>query len=207
MAVVPNCAAADEQICAADADAALGLEEYPTAIALHRTLIRAQPNNALAHYHLGFAYGMEGRGPEEIGEYLTSARLGLKNWDLFLNLGLAYLGQHELARAAEALETAVSLGPEHVEAHFNLAIAYEQENRLGEALREIAAARRLAPEDPEAANTNAIICVALGDTACAQDIWRRLEHFAPDYALARQNLLILSNSKSPADRISARDIK
>ncbi len=89
---------------------------------------------------------MLGRDPEEVSEYLMAARLGLKNWDLFLNLGLAYLGQREFARATEALETAVSLGPQHAEAHFNLAIVYENQNRLREALREITAARHLAPE-------------------------------------------------------------
>jgi Flp pilus assembly protein TadD len=186
--------AADEQLCDVSADYALGREDYRAAVMLHRRLVQSEPDNALAHYHLGFAYGMLGRDAEELSEYRTSARLGLKNWDLFLNLGLAYLGEHELARATEALETAVSLGPEHAEAHFNLAIAYESEKRLGAALREITAARRLAPEDPDVANANAIICVETGDLVDAHDIWIYLLEIAPDYRPARANLSILNRS-------------
>src|ERR1700733_6048130 len=84
-----NAMAADNDICDVAADVSLGLENYPKAIASHLELVRSEPNNALAHYHLGFAYGMVGRVNEEIAEYRTASRLGLKKWDLFLNLGLA----------------------------------------------------------------------------------------------------------------------
>jgi protein O-mannosyl-transferase len=189
-------AVAGDQICNVNADFALGREDYATAIMLHRKVLQSQPNNALAHYHLGFAYGMVGRRSEELHEYLTSARLGLKDWDLFLNLGLAYLGERKLTQAAVALETAVSLGPEHAEAHFNLAIVYENENRFGEALREITAARRLAPENPDIANSNAIICVETGDLASARNIWTDLVQVAPDYAPARANLSMLNSFRA-----------
>jgi len=147
----------DSEICDVDADFALGLEYYPAAIALYRTFLRAHYDNALAHYHLGFAYDMTARTTEEIGEYLTAARLGLDKWDSFLNLGLAYLGQNDGPKAIKALQTAVSLGPDHSEAHFNLAIAYERSNRLREALQEITASLRLAPLDTDEHNAKAIL--------------------------------------------------
>ncbi len=186
--------AENDQICNVAADFALGREDYITAITLHHRLLQSQPDNALAHYHLGFAYGMSGRSSEELSEYQTSARLGLRSWDLFLNLGLVYLDQHELTQAAEALQTAAVLGPGHTETHFNLALVYQSENRLGDALREIAVARRLAPEDPDAANTNAILCVEAGDLITAHDIWSSLVLLAPDYAPAHDNLSILNRS-------------
>jgi tetratricopeptide (TPR) repeat protein len=123
-------AATEEQICAVNADHALGVENYPGAITLHSRLLRSHRDNALAHYHLGFAYGMTGRTREEIGEYLEAVRLGLDKWDLFLNLGLAYLGQNESLKAAKAPQTAVLLGPSHPGAYLNLVIAYERRNRL-----------------------------------------------------------------------------
>ena len=195
-----NAMATDNDVCNVAADLNLGLEDYPRAIASHLKLVQSQPNNALAHYHLGFAYGMVGRVNEELAEYRTASRLGLRNWDLFLNLGLAYLGQRELAPATEALETAARLGPEHFEAHYNLALAYESERRPAAALREIAASRRLAPDDRDAANTNAIICVENGDTACAQGIWSQLVRLAPDYAPAGENLSILNRSVALGQR-------
>src|SRR5580658_3992748 len=195
-----NAMATGNDICDVAADLTLGLEDYPKAIAFHLKIVRSQPNNALAHYHLGFAYGMVGRVNEEIAEYRTASRLGLKKWDLFLNLGLAYLGQRELAPATEALEASARLGPEHFESHYNLALAYESERRPSEALREIAASRGLAPDDWDAANTNAIICVENGDTACARGIWSQLVRLAPDYAPAGENLSNLNRSVATAKR-------
>jgi Flp pilus assembly protein TadD len=187
--------APDDEICDVNADFALGIENYPSAVALHREFLRAHNENALAHYHLGFAYGMTARTTEEISEYLTSASLGLDKWDLFLNLGLAYLAQNDGSKAIKTLQTAVSLGADHPEAHFNLAIAYERNNRLREALREVRASLLLAPSDPDKHNTKAIICLELGDLACARDEWWYLVQVAPDYTPARVNLAILGGSQ------------
>jgi len=190
-------AASKEEICDADADFVLGLEDYSAAIALHRKVLRAHNGNALAHYHLGFAYGMTGRKIDEINEYLAAARLGLDKWDLFLNLGLAYFGQNDGPKAIKTLQTAVLLGPGHPEAHFNLAIAYEKGNRLREALQEIIVSLRLAPEDPDQRNTKGIICAELGNLVCARDEWAHLVEVAPNYAPARANLAILNGSHMP----------
>ena len=185
----------DDEICDVNADQALGLENYPAAIALHRQVLRAYNDNALAHYHLGFAYGMTGRTTEEINEYLAAARLRLDKWDLFLNLGLAYLSQNDSPDAIKALRTAVLLGPDHPESSFNLAIAYERDNRLREAREEITASLYLAPKDLDEHNTKAIICAEAGDLVCARDEWLYLVRVAPDYTPARVNLAILSSSR------------
>jgi Flp pilus assembly protein TadD len=137
---------------------------------------------------------MTRRKRDEINEYLAAARLGLDKWDLFLDLGLAYLGQNDGPKAIKALQTAALLGPSHPEAHFNLAIAYEKGNRLREALREIIVSLHLAPEDPDERNTKGIICAELGNLVCARDEWVHLVQVAPNYAPARVNLAILSGS-------------
>jgi len=190
--------ASDKQICDVPADSALGLEDYPTTIMLHRRLLRSRPNDALAYYHLGFAYGMVGRGAEEIEEYQRAVTLGLDSWDLFLNLGLAYTDRQEWSNAAEALEHAVRLAPERPETHFNLALVYERENKLSEALKEIIISRRLEPEDHEIENTNAVLCAEMGDLLCARNIWTHLIQAAPSYSPARINLALLSRITSTA---------
>jgi tetratricopeptide (TPR) repeat protein len=196
-------ASSKEEICDVNADVALGREDYPAAIALHRKVLRAHNDNALAHYHLGFAYGMTGRIPDEITEYLAAAKLGLRQWDLFLNLGLAYLGQNDYPQAIKAFQTAVLLGPNHPEAHFNLAIAYERRQRLHEALQQITASLLLAPLDADEHNTKAIICLELGNRACALDEWKRLVQAAPDYTPARINLAIMRGSHMPLGVLTA----
>lgn len=189
-----SAAASKEDVCNADADFALGIADYSVAIALHRNVIRKHADDALAHYHLGFAYGMTGRKTDEIKEYLAAASLGLDKWDLFLNLGLAYLGQNDRTDAIKALQTSVLLGPEHPEAHYNLAIAYEEGNRLREALQEIIVSLHLSPEDPDEENTKATICAELGNLVCAREEWEHLVKVVPGYAPARANLAILNGS-------------
>jgi len=180
--------------CDVAADVALEVGDYATAIRLHQKILLSDENNALAHYHLGFAYGMAGLTAEEIDEYRTAIGLGLKKWDLFLNLGLAYADRHELEGAEAALMTAASFGPEHAETHFNLAVVYEREDRLNDALEQIIAALVLAPGDLDAANTDAIICARMGDLASARRIWTQLVRVAPDYAPARTNLALLNQT-------------
>lgn len=196
MASGPPVRQADKLVCDVAADIALAAQDYPIAIELHRKLLQWEKNNALAHYHLGFAYGMAGNASQEISEYRTAIGLGLKVWDLYLNLGLAYYDQHDLNGATAALGTAVLLGPEHSETHFNLAVIYEKENRLAEALQEITRALVLEPKDLDAANTHAIISARMGNLVGARDIWTQLVRTAPDYALARSNLAILNRSCS-----------
>jgi Flp pilus assembly protein TadD len=196
-------AASEQEICNVNADFALGLEDYRTAIVLHRELLHAHNDNALAHYHLGFAYGMVGRTTEEIDEYLAAVRLGFNKWDLFLNLGLAYLDQNDSPKAIMALKAAVLLGPEHSETYFNLAIAYERSNSLDEALVEITSSVRLAPRDPDERNLRGIICAEVGDRVCARDEWVYLLQVAPDYTAARVNLAILTDSHLPSTASSS----
>jgi Flp pilus assembly protein TadD len=93
----------DRQVCDVDADYSLGIEDYPEAIRLHTEAVRKRPGDAVAHYHLGFAQGMVGNKEAEIREYRLAASLGLKNWDLFLNLGLAEAENGDLDAATASL--------------------------------------------------------------------------------------------------------
>ena len=199
-----NAAGVEEQICDTSADFALGLEDYPAAIELHLNFLSSHLDNALAHYHLGFAYGMMGRVSQEIGEYRKAAKLGMRDWDLFVNLGLAYLEENDYSSAVAALQQSAALGPEHPEAHFNLAIGYERAGRFSDALREVITSLRLAPADPDMRNTQAIICAELGDVSCARDEWELLRQIAPDYVPARTNLSILMGA-APKSTTSVRN--
>jgi Flp pilus assembly protein TadD len=192
--------AAKDEICNVNADYALGREDYPVAILLHRKMLRAHHSNALAHYHLGFAYGMTGQTKNEIREYLLAAKFGLNNWDLFLNLGLAYLARSDWPNAVKALQTAVSRGPTHAEAHFNLALAYEKCGRFASALQEVTASLKVAPKDPDEHNEKAIICSELRDVLCAREEWTYLIKTRPGYMTARINLAILDGSYATASQ-------
>jgi hypothetical protein len=55
----------EEQVCDVGADYSLGIEDYSETIRRHVEVVREHPNNALAHYHLGFAEGMMGNRTAE----------------------------------------------------------------------------------------------------------------------------------------------
>ncbi|HTT75367.1 MAG TPA: tetratricopeptide repeat protein [Candidatus Binataceae bacterium] len=193
-AVCNRCFAASigrDQICDINADYALGIENYPLAVRLYRAFLRSHPASALAHYHLGFAYGMLGNDDAEVAEYQRAVALGLNQWDLFLNLGLA-LAEHGDQKTAEGmLLRAVARAPQRADTHFNLAIVYERGQQLTLALKEIQVAVGLQPGDAEGRNQLAVINAEMGNYEAARKIWSGLARSNPDYVPARENLEIL----------------
>jgi Flp pilus assembly protein TadD len=188
-----SAAGGEQQVCDVRADYALGIEDYPEAIRLHTEVVHEHPDNALAHYHLGFAQGMMGNKTAEVTEYQHAAALGLRNWDLFLNLGLAQLQSGDLDAATDSLGQAVLLGENHSESHFNLALVYERRRLLADAEREMLASLRLNPDQPDARNTLGVIYAEQGRTARAWLVWRELVRDMPDYDPARTNLALLGS--------------
>jgi Flp pilus assembly protein TadD len=184
------------QICDAKADYFLGVEDYPETAKLHRLLVVAHPNDALAHYHLGFAYGMLGKHGEELSEYRRAGSLGVKQWDFFLNLGLAYLEDGNSDAAIDALKTAVALGPDHPEGYFNLGLAYERFGRLAEARQEMLISLRLDPNQAEALDMLGVIYAEDGNYVLARQVWSDLARIG--FEPARTNLAILDHADGSA---------
>ena len=183
----------EHQVCDVGADYALGIEDYPEAIRIHAEVVRKRPDDALAHYHLGFAQGMTGNRTAEVSEYQRAAALGLRNWDLFLNLGLAQLENGDVDAATDNLRRAVLLGEDHPESHFNLALVYERRGLLGDAEREMLASLRLNPRQPDARNSLAVIYAEERKSVRAAMVLRELVREAPDYEPARKNLALLGS--------------
>jgi Flp pilus assembly protein TadD len=183
----------EQQVCDINADYALGVEDYSEAIRLHTEVVRKHPDDALALYHLGFAQGMMGNRTAEVSEYRRAAALGLRNWDLFLNLGLAQLENGDLDAATVSLRQAVFLGENHSESHFNLALVYERRGLDADAEREMLASLRLNPAQPDARKALGVIYAHQGKTVSASLVWRDLVREVPDYQPARTNLALLGS--------------
>jgi len=198
--LIPNdvIASEGEQVCDVAADYSLGAEDYSEAIRRHFEVVRKHPGNALAHYHLGFALGLEGDRTSEVSEYQQAEILGLRSWDLFLNLGLAQLENGDLDAATDSLRHAVLLGEDHSESHFNLALVDERRGMLTDAQHEVLASLLLNPGQPDARNLLGVIYARQGEIARASLIWRELVREVPGYEPARANLAILGNQSAVA---------
>jgi protein O-mannosyl-transferase len=193
--VIGNPTADNEQVCDPIADYFLGMEDYPEAIRRHKMVITRNPDNALAHYHLGFAYGMVGKHNDELQQYRDAVDLGLSDWALFLNLGLLYLEGQRLEAATDVLRLATLLGPDRPETHFNLGLVYERRGKLGPAEQEILLSLRLDPGQPDALNTLAVIFAEEGNYPRAREEWTDLLRVWPAYEPARANLTILDRAE------------
>ena len=139
---------------------------------------------------------MVARRDEELAEYRKAAELGLREWDLYLNLGRVYLEGGDYPAASDALLTAVMLGPNHPEAHFNLGLAYERRAMLPQAEQEMRTALRLGTDQAEASNMLAVICAEEGKQTEARRIWSGLIHSQPTFTVAQTNLSILDHIKN-----------
>jgi Flp pilus assembly protein TadD len=181
----------NDPVCDATADYFLGEGDYGEAIVTHQRLIAAHPDNALAHYHLGFAYGMAGEGTREIAEYRQAAALGLRQWDLYLNLGRALLEAGNFDEASRVLITTVALAPARPESHYNLGLAYERRGMFAAAQDELQASLRLDPRQPDARNMVGLVYAEEGDYSHARQVWNVLARTEPDFEPARANLAIL----------------
>jgi Flp pilus assembly protein TadD len=207
VACMASASGVEQQICDGRADYFLGVEDYSQAIRVHTDVLRKHPDNALAHYHLGFAKGMIGDRTAEVREYQRAGALGLRKWDLFLNMGLAQLENGDLLAATESLQRAVLLGGNHSESHFNLALVYERRGLLIDAEREILASLKLDPVQPDARNLLGVIYAEEGKSVDASMVWRELVHEVPDYAPARRNLQLLGGQSEGATGETAPAVK
>jgi tetratricopeptide (TPR) repeat protein len=162
--------------------------------------VRQHPENALAHYHLGYAYGMLGNGFSELKEYRQAEALRLRRWDLYLNMGLAQRDIGQLESATRSMQRSVFIGPEHPESHLDLALLYHDQGRLADAERETKASLRLSHSQPDALNLLGVIYAQEGRIDRAFSIWRRLINETPGFAPARANLEALSEQFVNAPR-------
>ncbi len=183
----------EDQICDVAADAALGAEDYSRAIAQHQRILAHTPKDALAHYHLGFAYGMAGRRDRELEEYRRAAELGLRQWDLYLNLGRAYLESTNYPAAVDALANAEALAPQQSETHFNMGLAYERLQRFDLAEQEMKTAMRLGADPASTGNMLAVVYAESGKQAAARAIWAELARHESIGKVAQANLALLDH--------------
>lgn len=112
--------------CDPEADAALKREAFQQGIRLHEALLEAQPDNALAWYHLGYARGQTGDHAREIACYQRARSLGYTHDEgLFFNAGMAHLELDQVPQALATFRQAVALNPDGADNHFGLALALQ----------------------------------------------------------------------------------
>jgi tetratricopeptide (TPR) repeat protein len=165
-------------ICPEYADLPLRQGRFEEAIEQHLQVISQEPENGLAHYHLGYAYGQLGLHPDEIAQYLRAVDLGMEKGDLFYNLGMSYMQLEEYLRAEQAFIRAVDIEPDCGENHRGLGLAHFNQEHYHEA---IVSCRQ--PSDADSWHCLALAAAKSDEVGESWNAVKELRKLDPDYTL------------------------
>jgi tetratricopeptide (TPR) repeat protein len=112
--------------CDNEADKAMKRNDYEAGIFLHERFLEKEPENALALYHLGYAYGQIGEHLREVPLYEKAIALGFIRDYIFFNLGMAYGELNQTEKSISAFKQALDMNPGNADNHFGLAVAYQK---------------------------------------------------------------------------------
>ena len=112
--------------------------------------VRANPEDADAHYNLGRLFGILGQPDQAIAQFGETVRLRPGDAEAHFNLGIALAAQKRLSEARGEFAAAVKLRPDYVKAHLNLGGILGSLGEYDEAVREFSEALRLDPDSTEA---------------------------------------------------------
>jgi tetratricopeptide (TPR) repeat protein len=170
-------------ICPEYADLPLRKGRFEEAIEHHLQVISQEPENGMAHYHLGYAYGQLGLHPDEIAEYLRAVDLGVERGDLFYNLGMSYMQLEEYLRAEQAFLRAVDLEPDCGENHRGLGLAYFNQEHYHEAIVSCRRATTLEPNDADSWHCLALAAAKSDEVGESWYAVKKLRKLDPHYVL------------------------
>ena len=170
-------------ICPEYADLPLRQGRFEEAREQHLQVISQEPENGLAHYHLGYAYGQLGLHPDEIAHYLRAMDLGMERGDLFYNLGLSYMELEEYLRAEQAFLRAVEIEPDCGENHRELGWAYFNQGHYHEAIVSCRRATTLEPDDADSWHCLALAAAKSDEIGESWNAVKELRKLDPEYML------------------------
>jgi Flp pilus assembly protein TadD len=143
------------------AEDAIDKKDYAAALQPLQTYLAQRPDDAVAHFQLGYAYSGLEHEEEAKGEYAKAIALNPKLAAAHLNLGLTLLDR-DPAGAVEPFRRAAELLPDQSRPRYLLGVALERSGKFSEAVEQYELARGLGPKDYE-------IRFALGRTLLRAD--------------------------------------
>jgi tetratricopeptide (TPR) repeat protein len=173
----------DNWTCPEFADLPLRQGDFEEAVEQHLKVLSQEPDNGLAHYHLGYAYGQLGLHSDEVAEYLHALDLGMERGDLYYNLGMAYMELKEYFQAEQAFHQAVALEPTCGENHRGLGLAQLKQQHYHESVVSCRTASRLEPNDPDNWHCLALAAARADEIGESWTAVEKLRTLNPNYPL------------------------
>ncbi len=127
--------------------------EGHTAAALpqFQWILKSDPQNTLARFHLGECYLRLKKPQDALREWTTTLKLDPQYAPAAESIGEYWLAQGDYAKARRRFQQVLALTPESYSGHFQLAIADEHLGLLPEAREQLETACKIAPHDENCA--------------------------------------------------------
>lgn len=165
--------------CDKEADEAILHNDYEAGILLHQRLLEREPENALALYHLGYAYGQTGDHLREVSYYENAIAHGFREESIFFNMGMAYCELHKTPKAIRAFKEGLGIYPDSADNHFGLGLAYQVRLANSLAEKEFLEAIKIDPKHVDARLSLSILYVDWGELQKAEGQLRKVLEIDP----------------------------
>jgi Flp pilus assembly protein TadD len=186
------------------AEDAINKKDYAAALQPLESYLAQRPDDALAHFQLGYAYSGLQREEEAKAEYTRAIALNPKLAAAHLNLGLTLLDQ-DAAGAMEAFRRAAELLPDQSRPRYLLGVALERTGKLPEAVEQYELARGLDPKNYEIRFALGRVLLRSDRAAEAEVQFREALTLRPDSSPARlglsQSLLAQKKPESAVEEL------
>jgi len=121
------------------------------AVSKFQAILKSDPQNTLARFHLGECYLQLKQGLSALREWTTTLKLNPQYAPAAEAIGQYWLGQGDYAKARLRFQQVLALTPESFSGHFQLAITDERLGLLPEARQHLETACKIAPHDENCA--------------------------------------------------------
>lgn len=153
-------------------------KDYSTAEEDYEKYLTQRPNDAAAHFDLGYVYTAQQQNDKAIAEYRQAIALDPKMEQAQLNLGISLLSADPKA-AIEPLQNVVTLDYSFERGHLLLGVAQLRCGNISDAEKELLVAGKLNPSDPEPHAQLGRMYLASGKPADAETQYRELLQLKP----------------------------
>jgi len=180
----------------AEADA----KTYSAAQADYEKYLSQEPDDAAAHFDLGYVYTAQRKTDQAIGEYRKAIALDPKMLQAHLNLGMSLLAKNP-KEAIAPLQKVVELDYSLERGHYALGLAEERTGDTATAEKEFTVAVKLDPDDAGAHAALASVLLHERKTSAAETQFRELLQSKPGDSGAELGLaqsLLLQNRTADA---------
>lgn len=130
------------------AKAAADKQDYATAETDYLKYLGQKPNDASAHFDLGFVYTAQKDNQKAQAEYRKAIAIDPKMTEAYFNLGVSLLDENPKA-AIHPLDEVTKLNYSYAKAHFLLGVAYGRAGDKQKSIAELTIAEKLEPNDLE----------------------------------------------------------